>query len=208
MNITTLPDLCLLRIFDHLPPSDLLRLDFVCIRFKDLQPAACLRRTSLQIVVNRDLSADDKNASANLFDRIFFTVPYQEELLDDGQEPENGDADSKTENSKTPALNKYSQYVQYSHIERNDATNLVDIFPNVKHLKLAIVINYRLSDTDELIYLFSRWSTKLVSLNLVCHYDNNFLLYDLMEHLEVNTKISDQLFALVKCINSMSSLKR
>ena len=43
----TLPDLCLLIIFDHLPLADLLRINLVCRRFAWLRSAAICRRRSL-----------------------------------------------------------------------------------------------------------------------------------------------------------------
>ena len=209
MNITALPDLCLLQIFDNIPPLQLLQIHKICNRFQGLQSASCLRRKSLHVVVNHCLASD-----GDLFERTFFAIPYQQELLrEDG---------SKEYPETLPSID---QYLQYQQLELEDAKTLARIFPNIKHLKMAVILNSRLTDTNDLIYLLNAWSAKLTTLNMCCHYTNNFYWGDLMENLEINANISAQLFLLLgkwkvylqlslnyskipECINRMTSLRQ
>lgn len=92
-SLTALPDLCLLRVLDYLPITELLSIiSNVCHRFAALKSSACSRRQSLQLVINRRIDAEP----ANFFERNFFEHPCQEEL-DDG-----------------PPLRKLDEYLQYS----------------------------------------------------------------------------------------------
>ena len=90
-TITSLPDLCLLKIFDYLPITELLNLHLICSRFGRLKLSACSRRQTLQLVINRRIDAEP----ANFFERTFFEHPCQEEL--DGG----------------PPLKKLDEYLQY-----------------------------------------------------------------------------------------------
>lgn len=103
-SLTSLPDLCLLRILDYLPVTELLTtLSNICTRLARLKSSACSRRQSLQLVINRRIDAEP----ANFFERTFFEHPCQEEL-------DNG-----------PPLKKLDEYLQYSLVNtmRNVLTN-------------------------------------------------------------------------------------
>lgn len=90
---------------------------------------------------------------------------------------------------------------------------LVSLFSNIKHLKLAIKIDYqhhqlaRKSDTNNLIHLLQCWSPKLVSFNMSCHYDFTFHWNNLLDHHAVNFEINCQLSSIIHTINSMPKLK-
>ncbi len=53
-SITSLPDVCLFAIFDHLPITDLLNIDKVSSQWANLKQAACNRRTDLTLFVGDD----------------------------------------------------------------------------------------------------------------------------------------------------------
>ena len=52
-SFITLPDLCLLRIFDYLTLSDLSTLDQICSRFCHIQPETYSRRHRLTLHIGK-----------------------------------------------------------------------------------------------------------------------------------------------------------
>src|SRR5699024_4211032 len=147
VDISTLPDQCLMLIFDLLPIRDLICASQVCQRWNNLNQEACLRRKSLTIFVGTlIISCTNTLAKSDLY------IPFSHELVDDNGTPIVPQTAAEMSRLKLPRLDNRNTF----WITRK--------FANISHLEL--VFDQNLLDILEqymVMYLLNHWRTNLVS---------------------------------------------
>lgn len=139
--ICTLPDLCLLRIFSHLPFSDFLTIPLICSRWSSLYPTACHQRPTLNLLIGSEITT---------FPRLIHQSHFPVTLIETNQSHLKVSAEP-TEDSTDFLL------------------SLVDTFPNIVTLNLCI-IDVNSSINHQLATFLAQLAPKLTQLQIWAKY--------------------------------------
>lgn len=162
MDINSLPDFLLQKIFSALPLGCILRLHQVCTKWASIQSLICLQKDKVCITVSQfDIP--------NNFDQQSFEIPYIEHLV------------NPPENLIDLKIDCKENQLQFDWLDSDFATLIAMYLPNVTalHLSLQMVpINKYYGERswnqieniiEPLTILFQSWATQLQVIKLFIH---------------------------------------
>ena len=182
LSILTLPDLCLLQIFYYLPLRDLLKLHKVCFHFRNLQPSAFARIRYLTLIVNYHcINETMHDLDYLLFENRFYSFPYRQNVLNKQIYYPSLHYSANCSNKvsyRQQSQQQYKNRLCLSELCKKQVDFITKRFFNLTHLRLAIIIDFPVTDTNELVSFLQFYSNKLISFNLQCYYRNAFFYWE------------------------------
>lgn len=153
MSISTIPDLCLLSVFDRIPLQYLDQLSLVCRRWNELQTYAYCRRRSLTLVISNRCY---RESSLQDYYNFLIRNAYNK-------------GSSKVDIKKVSGRVSFSM-LQFSTLTNKDVGLLVSRFPNITKLVLVLRRKPSYNGIDllaKICCILQQYSGKLSTLHLL-----------------------------------------
>lgn len=138
LQITSLPDVCLLHIFDRLPLRDLATIGEVSDQWATLTNTIFTRRGIVSVLIGAQ--------AYNLVNSSYFSFPCNSSMIV-----------ALHGTPKAP--------VELSNLDEDTVQNLVEKYPNCARLEISIS-DVDSSLCNQLVYLLESWSATLICLKL------------------------------------------